>query len=68
MGIASDAGNSSPDHRAYRDLAPDAFVEIDPQRMLEVQLRIATGFYERPGVLLTTAERILRERDLPPAP
>lgn len=68
MGTARDAENSSPDQRTYRDLAPDAFVEMDPQRMLEVQLRIATGFYERPSVLRATAERILQEGDLPPTP
>ena len=32
---------------------------VSVERLLEVRLRIAAGFYDRPGVRVVTAQRIL---------
>jgi len=37
---------------------------LDPERILEIRLRIAAGFYDRPGVRLTAAGRILKTGDV----
>jgi len=38
--------------------------QMDPHRALEIRLRIASGFYDRRGVHLAAAERMLRSGDV----
>ncbi len=40
---------------------------ITCQRLLEIRLRIAGGFYERRGVRLAVAERLIRSGKILPA-
>jgi hypothetical protein len=63
MGTVPDHEDAWGDERRNDD-AFEFAEEINPQRLLDVQLRIATGFYDRPAVLLATAGRILEERDV----
>jgi len=37
---------------------------LDRERLLEIRLRIASGFYDRRGVYLTSAEKILQAGDV----
>ena len=43
---------------------PAADRSATPEKLLEVRLRIAAGFYDRPGVRAITAERILDAGDV----
>ena len=65
MGNIPDRGNSRFDKRPHRNSAVDDLHEICPQKILDVRMRIATGFYERPDVLLAAAGRILEQWDVP---
>ena len=37
---------------------------LDPERILEIRLRIASGFYDRRGVRLMAADRLLKSGDV----
>jgi len=60
--------DSTPEARARRMEAylsrRSPGTELDPQRMLEIRLRIASGYYDRHGVNLTTAEKLLTSGDI----
>jgi len=61
--------DKTPERRDSRRLA--AYIEryspgrgLDAERLLEIRLRIASGFYDRPGVRLTAAARLLESGDV----
>ena len=58
-----------PETRNARRLAAaleryDSGRGVDPERFLEIRMRIAGGFYDRPGVRLAAARALLESGDV----
>ena len=60
-------GGTSPDKRQTQgDTMQSASQGRSPRRLMEVRIRVASGYYDHPAVLIAAAEKMLEKGDIGP--